>query len=169
MRRWKVWVLVGGAAVTLGLFLFSTGAGAATRKAVPRLWGGGVGACRTLSSDPAAVKDMQALRAEHQKEMQAWWQKYGSDPSSTAAQQALQKLRQEHWDDMQQLLKKYGVTAPSTRPGAASPGWGRGMMGGGYGGCWRANGAASPGASGNGAGYGPGAMGGYGSMMGQSL
>ena len=177
MRRWKVWILVAGVAATVGLFLFTTGAGAATRKAVPRLWGGG-GACRTLMSNPDALKAMQALRTEHRQDMQAWWQKYGGDPSSAAAQKALKELRQEHWNDMQQLFKKFGIKVPQ---GGSPGGYGPGMMGGAGGsrgaggGCWR-NGApapsatASPGASSGGTSYGPGMMGGgYGGMMGQSL
>jgi hypothetical protein len=183
MRRWKIWILAGATAATVGLLLFSTGAGAATRKAVPRLWGGGGGACRTLMSDPDALKAMQALRGEHRQEMQAWWQKYGDDPSSAAAQKALRELRQEHWNDMQQLFKKFGITVPE---GASRGEYGPGMMGGGgvggaggcggaAGGCWR-NGAPTPGAppssgsSNGGTSYGPGMMGGaYGGMMGQSL
>jgi len=180
MGRWKIWILVGAAAVTVGLFLFTTGAGAATREAVPRLWGGGGGACRTLMSDPDALEAMQALRSEHRQEMQAWWQKYGSDPSSAAAQKALNELRQEHWNDMQQLFKKFDITVPQ---GDSQGGYGPGMMGGaggcggagGGGGCWRngapaSSGTASPGASNGGTSYGPGMMGGgYGGMKGQSL
>ncbi len=175
MRRWKLWMLVAGVAAVAGLLLFTTGAGAATRKAVPRLWGGGGGACRSLMGDPAAIKDMQALRAEHLKDMQAWSQKYGSDPTSSAAQQALGQLRQEHWNDMQQLFKKYGIAAPSSGAGGSVGTLGPGMMGGGYGGCWRGrtsspSGTASPSPSNSGATYGPGMMGGYGGgMMGQTL
>ena len=33
-------------------------------------------------SNPKALDAMQALRAEHQKEMQAWYEQYGSDPSA---------------------------------------------------------------------------------------
>lgn len=175
MKRWRVWILVGGVAATVGLLLFTTGAGAATRKTVPKLWGGG--ACRSLMSDPAAVKDMQALRAEHRADMQAWWQKYGSDASSAAAQDALRQLREEHWNDMQQLFKKHGITPPSRASGQGGPG----MMGGGPGGCAGAGGAgagaggclggtATPGTSGGGTSYGPGMIGGAsGGMMGQSL
>ena len=65
-------------------------------------------------SNPKAVKAMQELRAEHQKEMQAWTEQYGSDPSSAEAQAALQKLRQEHWNDMRGLFKRFGIKAPAT-------------------------------------------------------
>ncbi len=176
MRHWKVWTLIGGAVLIVGLLLFTTGAGAATRKAVPRLWGGG-GACRTLLGNEQAIKDMQALRAEHRKDMQAWWEKYGSDPNSVAAREALKQLRQEHWSDMQKLFKKYGITVPrnagTVRPGMMGGGFGGMMGGGGCGGRWNAEPApssgATPGTSG-GTSYGPGMMGGgYGGMMGQSL
>ena len=50
---------------------------------------------------------MQALRVEHQKDMQAWIAQYGSDPTSAEAQAALQKLRQEHWNDMRGLFKQF--------------------------------------------------------------
>ena len=73
---------------------------------------------------------MQELRAEHQKEMQAWAAQYGSDPSSAEAQAALRKLRQEHWNDMQQLFKKLGIKAPAT----AGPGGGMMRGAGGCGG-----------------------------------
>jgi hypothetical protein len=89
--------------------------------------------------------------------MQAWYQQYGTDPSSAAAQAALQQLREEHWSDMQQLFKKYGVKAP------ARAGQGGGMMGG-AGGCGGACGGA--GGAGQGAGYGGGMMGSGGGMMG---
>ena len=82
-------------------------------------------------SNPDAVKAMQTLRAEHRQDMQAWWQKYGSDPTSATAQKALQQLRQEHWNDMQQLFKKFGITVPQN---GAQGAYGPGMMGGGYGG-----------------------------------
>ena len=177
MRRWRVWILVGGVAATVALFLFTTGAGAATRKSVPRLWGGG-GACGALMSNPDALKAMQALRSEHRQEMQGWWQKYGGDPSSAAAQKALKELRQEHWSDMRQLFRKFGITVPQ---GGSRGEYGPGMMGGAGGcggaggGCWRdgtpaPRATAPPGTSNGGTSYGPGMMGGgYGGMMGQSL
>ena len=91
------------------------------------------GACGALMSNPKAVKAMQALRAEHQKEMQAWIDKYGADPTSAEAQAALKALRDEHWNDMRALFKKFGIKVPA----GAGPG---GMMRG-SGGCggalWR--------------------------------
>lgn len=77
-------------------------------------------------SDAAAWQDMGTLRDEHFKDVQAWSQQYGSDPSSAAAQPALAKLRTEHWNDMRALLKKYGASS-------ANSGTGSGMMGGGSG------------------------------------
>ena len=95
------------------------------------------GACGALMSDPAAWKDMQALRAEHFKDMQAWLKQYGSNSGSSAAQAALAKLRSEHWNDMRALLQKYGAGSATSGSGPATGGPGsgyRGMMGGGYGG-----------------------------------
>ncbi|HET6476567.1 MAG TPA: hypothetical protein VFH93_10885 [Thermoleophilia bacterium] len=88
------------------------------------------GACGALMNDPAAWKDMQAQRAEHQAAMQAWFDKYGVDSNSAAAQAALDQLRAEHWNDMGELLKKYGVDPAATPRGGATGGYGAGMMGG---------------------------------------
>ena len=41
----------------------------------------------------AALKAMQALRTEHQADMKAWYDRYGSDRQSAEAQAALQQLR----------------------------------------------------------------------------
>jgi hypothetical protein len=119
------------------------------------------GACRSLMSDPAAVKAMLTLREEHLKDMQAWWGKYGRDPRSPEAQKALRELRQEHWNDMQQLFKKLGIKPPAD--GTSGPGMmgrGNGWTPGQGGGCRGARGwnsspapGVSPGA------YGPGMMG----------
>ena len=42
--------------------------------------------CGALMNDPQAVKDKQDLRAEHQKDRQARYLQYGSEPSGTYAQ-----------------------------------------------------------------------------------
>jgi len=110
----------------------------------------GNGACGVLMSNPEALDAMQALRAEHQKERQAWYGLYGSDPSSADAQAALQELREEHWSDMRGLFEELGIEAPD----GAGPG---GMMGSGCGG--------GCGGAGQGAGYG-GMMGSGSGMMG---
>jgi len=112
------------------------------------------GACRTLTNDPAARPEMQALRTEHRQEMQAWWERYGSDPTSAAAQAALAVLRAEHRDDMRALLQKYNVDAAQTACGGVTGGGCGGMMGSGYG----LNGGC---ASGSGSGPGGGMMGGF--------
>jgi hypothetical protein len=102
-------------------------------------------------SNPAAIKAMQELRAEHHNEMQDWLAQYRSDPSSAEARSALQALRKEHWSDMQKLFKKLGVKTPT----AAGPG--SGMMRG-AGGCGGACGSGATGSA-QGAGYGNGMMG----------
>ena len=128
------------------------------------------GVCRQLMNDPKALKAMQALRAEHLKDMQAWNDKYGADPTSAAAQKALRELRQEHWNDMRQLLKKYGITLPDRGPGMMGGGW-NGRQGGAWGGCRGSRptpaqsaspGSYGPGMTGSGAGSG---MMGYGASL----
>jgi hypothetical protein len=157
-RHWKA-IAVVAAVVALGLSVVAVawGAGAA-RSGAHR-----TGACRSLMSHPQAVKEMRALRAEHQKDMQAWYDRYGSDPSSAEARAALRTLRQAHWNVMKALFQKYGV---NVRGGAGPGACGRssGMTGAGGacdgGGCGGLAGAAQ------GAGYGGGMMGSGNGMMG---
>jgi hypothetical protein len=112
--------------------------------------------CGALASDPAAWKDMQALRTQHMADMKAWLNTYGQEPSSPDAQAALAKLRSEHWNDMLALMKKYGVSARNGAGpgmmdgGSSSSGWN--MMGG--------TGSSSGAGMMGGAGYGSGMMGG---------
>jgi len=156
-RQWKtIAVLTAVAVVALTVVAVAYGAtraGGATQRAK------GSGACGALMSNPQALKAMQALRAEHQKDMQAWAAQYGGDPTGAEAQAALQKLREEHWNDMRLLFKQFGVKAPTT----VGPG---GMMqDAGAGGCGGACGSAGATGTGQGAGYGGGMMG-SGGMMG---
>ena len=65
------------AAVALSVVAVAYGA---TRTQTERRAAGN-GACGVLMDDPEALDAMQALRAEHQKERQAWYERYGSDPS----------------------------------------------------------------------------------------
>ncbi len=142
MKKWRVVLILAAVAVgALAASVVATRADAAGR--VQRgLSGRGAGACGRLTSNPEAVKAMQGLRDEHMKDMRAWYDKYGQDPTSTAAQQALQKLREEHFSEMQSLFKKYGIAAPRVAPSpgngwgpgaGACDGYGGGMMGGDYG------------------------------------
>jgi hypothetical protein len=127
----------------------------ATRTTTTRRAAGNA-ACGALMSNPKALEAMRELRAEHQKEMQAWYQQYGSDRSSAEARAALQKLRAEHWNDMQELFKKFGIKAPAQR------GQGGGMMRGA--GCGQACGGVGAGGVGQGTGCGGGMMGSGGVM-----
>ena len=148
-RHWKTIAVVAAvAAVALSVVAVAYGA---TRTSTPRPAAGN-GACGTLTGDPKGLEAMQALRTEHRAEMQAWYDQYGSDPSSSEAEAALQTLRGEHWTDMQNLLKKLGIEAP------AKQGQGGGMMRG-SGGCGRSCGGA--GAGQGGACQGGGMMGGW--------
>jgi hypothetical protein len=149
-RHWKTMLLVGVVAA-IALSVVAVAYGATTKQSVRR--SARAGACGSLMSNPQALKDMQALRAEHQADMQAWSDQYGADPSSAEAQAALQNLRQEHWTDMRDLFKKYGIAVPQ----GAGPGSGQGG-----GGCGGACGAGASSGS-QGTGYG---MMGSGGMMG---
>ncbi len=128
MRGKLLWIT--GASVVLVLSVASVAFAAtqdrasAAPTAPPR--GAAAGA---LQDDPAAAADLQALRSEHQSDMQAWFDKYGAAPTASPAQDALTELRSEHQSDMQALLTKYGVD-PSLCSGGGNGG---GMMGGGYG------------------------------------
>ena len=145
-RHWKTIVMVAVVAA-LGLSVVAAAYGA-TRSGNTKRARTFSGACAQLFKNPQAVTDMQALRAEHQQEMQAWWDKYGKDPSSAEAVAALKELRTEHWNDMKALFDKYGVKLPANAgPGSLG---GYGMMGGG-GGC-----------GGGGCGQGGGGCGGFG-------
>jgi hypothetical protein len=109
---------------------------------------------------------------EHRQEMQAWYDKFGSDPNTGDAQTALKTLRQEHWSDMKALFKEFGVAVPKGAGPGICGGQG-GMMGnGGSGPCGGGSGAgcAGPGSgTGNqGSGYGGGMMGNGGMMGGAS-
>jgi hypothetical protein len=133
------------AAVALSVVAVAYGA---TRTETERRAAGN-GACGVLMSDPEALDAVQALRAEHRKERQAWYEQYGSDPSAAEAQAALEELREEHRSDMLGLFEKLGIQVPDAGPG--------GMMG-------RGGGCGGGGCGGAGACAGQGA--GYGGMMG---
>ena len=158
--RWKRIALV-AAVVAVGLSVVAVAYGVtktspATGRAARK------GACGALMSIPKALKAMQALRAEHQKDLQAWNAQYGSDPTSAEAQAALQKLREGHWNDMRGLFKQFGIKVPGT----VGPG---GMMNGASArGCGGACGNAGGEGAGQGTGYGGGMMGSGGGMMGGS-
>ena len=156
MRHWKT-LAVAAVVAAIALSIVAVAyAQTGNRPGVQRRAG-----CGALMSNPKALKAMQELRVEHQKEMQAWRDRYGAEPNSAEAQDALRQLRQEHWNDMRALLKKLGVNVPDgAGPGMMGSGAGCGVAGGG--------GCGGPGTSaGSGAGYGGGMMGGgYGGMMG---
>ena len=133
-------LLIAGATVVLALSLASV-AFAATKapSAAPAAQARGA-ACSALLDNPAAASELQALRTEHQADMQAWYAKYGTDRSTAAAQTALTALRAEHQKDMQALLTKYGIDASLCTGG--------GMMGGGTGGAGMSGGMGGMGGGG---------------------
>ena len=133
-------LLISGAALVLALSVASV-AFAATKSpsAAPTAQARGA-ACSALLDDPAAASELQALRTEHQADMQAWYDTYGTERSSSAAQTALTKLRTEHQTEMQALLTKYGIDAGlcsggGMMGGRMGGGNGAGMMGGGNAAC----------------------------------
>ena len=152
-RHWKTIAVVAAvAAIALSVVAVAYGA---TRTTTTRRAAGN-GACGALMSNPKALKAMQELRAEHQADMQAWYDQYGSDPRAPRRRPRSSSCVEEHWNDMQQLFKKFGIKAPSR------PGQGGGMMGG-AGGCGGAcGGAGAVRHGGQGTGYGGGMMGGGG-------
>ena len=158
MRQWKKLVMVLAVAL-VGLSVVAVAYAQTNQRDTKQTRG----ACRAaLTEDPAALKAMQELREEHQKEMLAWRDKYGADPSTAEAREAFSQLREEHWNDMRALLEKYGVDVPD----AQGPGMGRGVGGcGGGGGCQGA-GFGQGASAGQGAGYGQGAGMMGGGMMG---
>ena len=163
-KNWKMIAIVAVVAV-LGLSVVAVASGAATVKNPFR----GRAACGQLMSNPKAVAAMQALRDEHRKDMQAWYDQYGADPNSAAAQTALTTLRQEHWNDMKALFKEFGITVPKgAGPGVCS-GQGRMMRNGSNGPCGGGSaggsGCAGPGSGNQGSDYGGGMMGGGGGGM----
>lgn len=94
------------------------------------------GGCQRLMKDPKAMQVMHDLHPDHLKDIQAWRDLYGSDPSSTEAKQALTRLWREHRAEMKSALAKAGVKFPAglcTRKMMrdAATGTGAGMMGAG--------------------------------------
>jgi hypothetical protein len=79
--------------------------------------------CSRIMGNPTAMKAMQPLHAEHVKDMQAWRDRYGSDPTSAGAKAALATMRSEHVRDMRTAFQKLGIKLPA---GACS----RSMMNG---------------------------------------
>jgi hypothetical protein len=69
--------------------------------------------CSRIMGDPAAMQAMQPLHAEHVKDMQAWRDRYGSDPKSTEAKAALATMRREHVREMRAAFQKLGIKVPA--------------------------------------------------------
>jgi hypothetical protein len=97
--------------------------------------------CSRIMGNPTAMKAMQPLHAEHVKDMQAWRDRYGSDPKSAEAKAALATMRREHVREMRTAFKKLGIKVPagacsrSMMDGTSGAGMmdgtnGAGMMGG---------------------------------------
>jgi hypothetical protein len=153
-KHWRTLAIAAAAAV-IGLSVAAVASGAAPVKDPFR----GRAAWSQLMGNPRAVAETQALRAQHRKDMQAWYDKYAADPKSAEAQAALQALRRGHWNEMKALFEKLGIEVPAGA-GPGIRGAGGGTVGGGL--CGGAGGCGRP-ASGSrvqGSGYGGGMMGG---------
>jgi hypothetical protein len=159
-KHWKT-IVMAVVVTVLGLSVVAAAYGA-TKSGSTKRSRTFAGACTQLLKNPQAAQEMQALRAEHQQEMQDWWAKYSADPASAEARAALKALRTEHWNDMKALFAKYGVKLPAN----AGPGnLGYGMMGGGCGGGGCGQGGAGCGGFGQGGATGAG----YGMMGGGTM
>lgn len=171
MKRWTLPLVLG--AVGLVALAVGFGASRATATAVPRASSSahnGDAGCERLMSNPAAMKAMQPLHAEHVKDMQAWQARYGTDPQSDEAQAALKTMRKEHVREMRAAFKKLGIKVPA---GACDSSMmdgmnGAGMMDGGADGMMGGSGATSGAHQQHHGGGGAGPSGGASGMMGGS-
>ena len=135
MKRWTLPLVLG----TVGLVAVAAGFGVSRATAATLMHRTstdnqkGSAGCDRLMSDPAAMKAMQPLHAEHLKDMQAWQAQYGTDPQSIEAQGALKTMRKDHVREMRAAFKKLGikVSAKACDVGMMDGTTGTGMMGGG--------------------------------------
>jgi len=65
--------------------------------------------CLAAIQDPAALGELEALRAEKREAWQSWFDKWGTDRRSEEARAELEQLRQWYRAEMSALLEKYGV------------------------------------------------------------
>ncbi len=93
--------------------------------------------------------DLDVLRDTQHEAMDAWWEKYGEDPSSEAAREAMQALREDAGSAMQELAAEYGVQLPEGSGGFL------GKHGGGMGGGHKGGGMMGPGGGFGGGGTAP--------------
>lgn len=135
MKKYVLAIVIG--ALVLAAVVAAIGvarAGAMTTHHRDARAAGASAGCQRLMKDPAAMQVMHTLHADHVKDMQAWRDRYSSDPSSAEARQALDSLWREHRAEMKAAFAKAGVELPAglcTRQmmQAAVTGDGAGMMG----------------------------------------
>jgi len=85
-------------------------------------------------TDPQALAEIQALRADFFAARKAWFDKWGTNRTSATAQAELAKLRTAFQAKVQAVFDKYGIDATAgTGAGNGGHGQGGGMMGGGQG------------------------------------
>jgi len=135
MKKYALAIVIG--ALVLAAVVAAIGvarAGAMTTHHRDARAAGASAGCQRLMKNPAAMQVMHTLHADHVKDIQAWRDRYGSDPSSPEARQALDSLWREHRAEMKAAFAKAGVKLPAnlcTRQmmRAAVTGNGGGMMG----------------------------------------
>ncbi len=111
-RHWKTFTLL--AVVALAAFGAVAVASAATSPSPASTPDAGTtrsGDCDCLGAidDPAALAELEALRAEKREAWQAWFDKWGTDRRSEEAQAELEQLREWYRSEMTALLEKYGI------------------------------------------------------------
>ena len=139
MKRWTLPLVLGAVALVALAAAFGVSRATATTSMPRASAGAQSGAqsssagCDRLMSNPAAVKAMQPLHAEHAKDMQAWQKQYSADPKGAKAQAALKTMRKQHVREMRAAFKKLGIKVPAGAcDGSMMDGTnGTGMMGGG--------------------------------------
>ena len=134
MKRWTLPLVLGavGLVALAAAFGVSRATAATSMHRASTAAQSGSAGCYRLMSDPASSKAMQPLHTAHVKDMQAWQERYGKDPTSAEAQAALKTMRKQHVREMRAAFKKLGIKVPagacdvSTMDGTD----GTGMMGG---------------------------------------
>src|SRR5450830_1431944 len=135
MKRWTLPLVLGavGLVALAAAFGVSRATAATSMHRASTAAQSGSAGCYRLMSDPASSKAMQPLHTAHVKDMQAWQERYGKDPTSAEARAALKTMRKQHVREMRAAFKKLGIKVPAGAcDGSMMDGTnGTGMMGGG--------------------------------------
>src|SRR5450759_2128838 len=115
MKRWTLPLVLGavGLVALAAAFGVSRATAATSMHLASTAAQSGSAGCYRLMSDPASSKAMQPLHTAHVKDMQAWQERYGKDPTSAEAQAALKTMRKQHVREMRAAFKKLGIKVPA--------------------------------------------------------